>query len=110
MTAGGDLNNISSKRVVEKIGTANNRFSSQYGRSAPILTAWRFLQSIEGKTKPYMKAAPLSAIGKSWVYWVLSSNGQIDRRAYTFCIIERLVEGLRRRDLFVSPSERWSNH
>lgn len=76
----------------------------------PILTAWRFLQSIEGQTKPHMKAAPVSAIGKSWVHWVVSSNGQINRRAYTFCIIERLVEGLRRRDLFVSPRDRWSNH
>ena len=110
MTAGCDRNNISSKRVLEKIGTANNRFSSQYGRSAPILTGWRFLQSIEGQTKLQMETPPLSAIVKSWVRWVVSSKGQIDRRAYTFCIIERLVEGLRRRDLFVSPSERWSNH
>ena len=77
----------------------------------PILTPWRFLhQSIEGQTKSHMEAAPLSAIGKSWVRWVVSSKGQIDRRAYTFCIIERLVEGLRRRDLFLSPSERWNNH
>lgn len=48
----------------------------------PILTAWRFLQSIERQTKPHMEAAPLSAIGKSWVRWVVNSNGQIDRRAY----------------------------
>lgn len=75
----------------------------------PILAAWRFLQSIEGQTKPNMNSAPLQVVGKSWVRWVVLEDGRIDRRAYTFCVLEQLVEGLRRRDLFVSPSERWSN-
>ena len=75
----------------------------------PILAAWRFLQSIEGQTKPSMNNAPLQVVGKSWVRWVVLEDGRIDRRSYTFCILEQLVEGLCRRDLFVSPSERWSN-
>jgi Domain of unknown function (DUF4158) len=74
-----------------------------------ILVAWKFLQSIEGHRKPKMDAAPLKIVNKSWVSWVVSSDGSIDRRAYTFCVLEQLLEGLRRRDLFVAKGERWSN-
>ncbi|MBE9039602.1 Tn3 family transposase [Oscillatoriales cyanobacterium LEGE 11467] len=73
------------------------------------LAAWKFLQSIEGHRKPKMDAAPLKIVNKSWASWVVSSDGSIDRRAYTFCVLEQLLEGLRRRDLFVSKGERWSN-
>lgn len=31
------------------------------------------------------------------------------RRYYTFCTLERLQDALRRRDVFVAPSERWSD-
>lgn len=58
---------------------------------------------------PKMDAAPLKIVNKSWVSWVVSSDGSIDRRAYTFCVLEQLLEGLRRRDLFVAKGERWSN-
>lgn len=40
---------------------------------------------------------------------VVNQDESIDRKAYTFCVLEQLVEGLCRRDLFVIPSERWSN-
>ena len=46
---------------------------------------------------------------KKWANWIVDENGIIDRRAYTFCVLEKLLEGLRRRDLFVSSGERWSN-
>ena len=74
-----------------------------------ILEAWQFLQSIEGKRKPKMDEAPLKIVDKRWAAWVVSKDGSIDRRAYTFCVLEQLLEGLRRRDLFVSQGERWSN-
>jgi hypothetical protein len=32
-----------------------------------------------------------------------------DRQAYTLCAVERLQESLRRRDVFVARSERWSD-
>jgi hypothetical protein len=75
----------------------------------PILAAWRFLASIEGINKPKMELAPLEVVSKSWVRWVVGKDGKIDRRAYTFCVLEQLVESLGRRDLFVSESERWNN-
>ena len=74
-----------------------------------ILEAWQFLQSIEGLRKPKMDAAPLKIVDKRWASWVIQEDGGIDRRAYTFCVLEQLLEGLRRRDLFVSQGDRWSN-
>ena len=75
----------------------------------PILTALTFLKSIEGKRKPDMTKAPLSIVAKGWLRWVCPAPGKVDRRAYTFCVLEQLVNGLRRRDLYVTPSVQWSN-
>jgi hypothetical protein len=74
-----------------------------------VLQAWQFLQSIEGKRNPKMDAAPLKIVDKKWAIWVIDENGSIDRKAYTFCVLGQLLEALRRRDLFVSKGERWSN-
>lgn len=56
-----------------------------------------------------MNAAPLSGVSKGWLQLIVQSNGEIDRRAYTFCTLERLCEALRHRDLFVTPSLQWSD-
>jgi TnpA family transposase len=74
-----------------------------------MLVALQFLKSIEGKHRPKLKAAPLNIISKGWLRWVVLPNGEIDRCAYTFCVLEQLMEGLTRRDVFVTPSVRWSN-
>ena len=37
----------------------------------PILEAWQFLHSIEGKKNPSMKDAPITVVNKSWVKLVL---------------------------------------
>jgi TnpA family transposase len=81
--------------------------SNKAGR--PIKDALTFLQSIEGKRKPNMEKAPIAVVPKSWKAIVLKQDDTIDQKAYTFCVLEQLVEGLCRRDLFVIPSERWSN-
>lgn len=75
----------------------------------PILDALHFLHSIEGRRKLDMSTVPLACVSKSWLRLVLNSQGEVDRRAYTFCVLERLRHALRRRDLFVSPSRRWSD-
>jgi len=33
----------------------------------------------------------------------------VDRRAYTFAALEQAQVALRRRDLFVAPSEKWAD-
>lgn len=74
-----------------------------------VLKAVQFLQTIEGQPKPKMQNAPLAIVTKGWSRWVEDTEGILDRRAYTFCVLEQLTLSLKRRDLFVSPSVRWSN-
>jgi len=74
-----------------------------------ILEALQFLHAIEGRKKPDMSVAPLAFVSKSWLRLVKTGNSEVDRRAYTFCVLERLRYALRRRDLFVSPSLRWGD-
>lgn len=73
--------------------------SNKAGKS--IKEALTFLQSIEGKRKPNMEKAPMAIVPKSWKAIVLKQDDAIDQKAYTFCVLEQLVEGLCRRDLFV---------
>ena len=75
----------------------------------PVLSALQFLAEIEGQRKPQMNIAPLEAVPPSWQRQVVSRNGEIDRRAYTLCGLEQLLDGLRRRDVFVDKSDRWGD-
>jgi len=56
-----------------------------------------------------MGTAPLEIVPPAWQRRVISRDGQIDRRAYTLCVLEQLVDSLRRRDVFVEKSDRWCN-
>jgi TnpA family transposase len=73
----------------------------------PILEAWQFLRSIEGQKNPVMKDAPITVVKRSWVKLVIGADGEIDRKAYTFCVLQGLRSALRCRDIFVQPSLRY---
>lgn len=75
----------------------------------PVLCASQFLSSIELLRKPDMSQAPLEAVPSAWRRLVLGRDGQVNRPAYTLCVVERLQDSLRRRDVFVPGSERWSD-
>jgi len=75
--------------------------------SAPILSAWEFLRSIEGKVRPELSVAPLTLVNKGWARLVIEANGEINRKAYTFCVLQCLRAALRRRDVFVAKSSRY---
>ncbi len=84
----------------------------------PTLEAVQFLQHIEGRSRASLQAAPREVIPRSWQRYVLPrrippENGQpevqVERPAYTVCVVERLHESLRRHDVFVDPSERWGD-
>jgi hypothetical protein len=77
--------------------------------AVPISDALQFLRSIEGQKKPDMSTAPLAVVSKNWARLVVGAQGEIDRKAYTFCVLERLRIALRRRDVFVSKSLRWGD-
>ena len=76
--------------------------------SQPILEALVFLKSIEGQRKPDLSQIPLAIVkSKSWHRLIVNDIGEIDRKAYTFCVLEQLRAALRRRDIFLIPSHRW---
>jgi hypothetical protein len=56
-----------------------------------------------------MSEAPREVVNRAWQKLVIHPDGALDRRFYTFCVLERLQDGLARRDIFVNPSERWCN-
>lgn len=73
------------------------------------LEALGFLECIEGEHTPDMTRAPLAVVGSRWQPLVMQAGGQVDRKAYTFCVLGRLRMDLRRRDVFVAPSYRWAD-
>jgi TnpA family transposase len=86
----------------------------------PVLEALEYLAKIEQDNRerlemgsrpgrPDMHLAPRTVVSRPWKRFVFRTRRQIDKRFYTFCALERLQDGLRRRDIFVSPSERWGD-
>jgi TnpA family transposase len=74
----------------------------------PILQALKALVTPTWH-QPDLSRAPMDIVSRAWRRLVVGPDHQIDRRAYTLCVLECLQDGLRRRDVFVSPSERWGD-
>ena len=68
-----------------------------------------FLTAIDGRRRPDLSKAPLEDTSSAWRRWIIDDNGSVNRAAYTLCAMEKLQEGLQHRDVFVSPSDRWSD-
>ena len=73
-----------------------------------MLDALDFLRQIEPQRRPDMQQAPLDVVPGAWRRLVKPSS-TVNRQAYTLCIVERLQDHLRRRDVFVPRSERWGD-
>ncbi len=76
------------------------------GAARPVLEALQFLHDLDDEAAPRMRHAPLGVVSRPWRRFVLGPQHAVDRRYYTFCTLERLQDALRRRDVFVAPSER----
>jgi TnpA family transposase len=76
----------------------------------PMLTAVAFLGQLEQHHHPDRHHAPLDLVPGAWRRLVLPRRQAVaDRRAYTLCLMERLQDRLRRRDVCVRRSERWGD-
>src|SRR5882724_567831 len=74
----------------------------------PVLDACNYLRDREsGQASD--QPPPLAVVTKAWKRHVLREEGDIDERAYVFCVLDRLWEAVRRRDLFVTPSWRYAD-
>ena len=84
------------------------------GAGRPILDALQALRSIEGRPGRVSAASvPLQLVGGQWKRLVLANpqlaDGELDRRAYSFCVLEALQRALDRRDVFVARSGRFTD-
>ena len=74
-----------------------------------VLRAYQYLQRIEGRRKEAMADAPLQVITTAWRPYALTTNQRADRVGYTYCVLDRLVTAIRRREVFVTPSLRYAD-
>ena len=79
--------------------------------SEDVLAAWNFLYELDfSRPRPNLQDAPLEIISKSaWRAVIFDNDKQIDRRYYTFCVLQKLISTLQRRDVFIAPSHRWQD-
>lgn len=77
--------------------------------SKAVLEAWDFLAQREHKPRPWIRTAPSAIVTHPWRRYVYGARNSVDERYYTFCTLDRLQEGLHRRDVFVKGSERWGD-
>lgn len=75
----------------------------------PLLKALQFLHTLETQRKPDMSTAPLELVPPAWKRLVVGKDKQMDRAAYTLCVLQQLQERLRRRDIYAARSERWGD-
>jgi len=76
---------------------------------ADVLAAWEALRALEGRRTVRSDEVPLGLASGPWTGRVLGPNGQLNRPAYTFLVLERLREALRRRDVYAPDSRRWAD-
>jgi TnpA family transposase len=81
--------------------------ATQAGR--PLIHALNVLAAWEDQREPDLSRAPLDVVSRAWRRFVIGPDRTIDRRAYTLCVLHRLQDALRRRDVFVDRSERWGD-
>jgi TnpA family transposase len=76
---------------------------------ADVLRALCALGSIQRKRALTPADVPLELVPRGWRRLVEPEPGRIDRRAFTFCALDALRDGLHRRDVFVTRSDRWGD-
>ena len=83
------------------------RFSATPADTALLEALDYIRQQSSPSTAPL--AAPLDVVPAKWRRHVGTLNNEMQRRAYTFCVLDQLRTALRRRDVFVTPSWRYAD-
>jgi TnpA family transposase len=89
--------------------------------ASAVLEAVEYLRSSEWKGRYLPEGAPLAAVGKGWEGMLRDgttngkadgtgmTNAKIERKTYSLGVVEALQDNLKRRDVYVAPSERWAD-
>jgi len=72
-----------------------------------VLAALTFLHQLDTDADCSLQNAPRAVITPSWRALVYDDEGTVRREPYTLCVLQELLHQLRRRDVYVMPSERW---
>ena len=72
-----------------------------------VVAALAFLHQLNTDPDCSLQDAPRAVISSSWHSLVYDQDSQIQREAYTICVLQELLQQLRRRDIYVMPSEHW---
>jgi len=73
------------------------------------LAAFTALHDLEGRRNVRAEEVPLVLATGPWVRRCTEADGTLNRPAYTFLVLERLREALRRRDVYAPASSRWGD-
>ena len=73
----------------------------------PALDAVRHLRSTDGRSPA--SSAPLGFVPSGWKRQVRAPDGRVDSLGYRLCLLDAMRTGIRRRDLFASPSLRYAD-
>lgn len=74
-----------------------------------VLEALDYLKGIDWKGHKSVDDAPLSVVSRGWQRLAVDDNGKVDRKAFALGVLEALQDALKRRDVYVSPSERYAD-
>lgn len=75
----------------------------------PILEALRHLGGIDWKGRRSVDDAPVPVLSKGWQRLAVDESGKADRKAFSLGVLESLQDALKRRDIYVSVSERYAD-
>lgn len=73
------------------------------------LNACDYLSRELSSRRQYFDDAPTEIISRPWKRLVVNKEKHITRRGYTLCFFSKLQDSLRRRDTYVTGSNRWGD-
>ena len=74
-----------------------------------VLEGLAAIRALEGRRRVGLDEIPKSLVTPAWEPAVFIEPGQVERRAFTCCVLEHLRSALRRRDVFVAKSTQWGD-
>ncbi len=80
--------------------------ASPAGKS--MLAALNYLTT-DTSRKQTLDNPPLEIVSGAWNRLILDENNRVTKRGYTLCCLDKLQDVLRRRDVYLENSERWSD-
>ena len=73
------------------------------------LEAFHYLAALGVSRQKLLEDPPLDIITNPWNRLVFDKEGRVTKRGYTLCFLDKLQDALRRRDIYVENSDRWSD-